>query len=89
VVNRAKLESADLKDKYEWVFGDADHCETCSRLNGLVATAKEWTISGIKPQSPPNENLDCKGFNCQCKLVPTTKRRSTKVLDTLLTIGAR
>jgi hypothetical protein len=88
VVNQAKLETADLKDKYEWIYGDTQHCDTCSQLNGLVATAKEWEIAGIKPQSPPNDRLSCGGWKCQCKLEPTTKRRSPKVLDTLLTIGA-
>jgi len=88
VANQAKLETAELKDKYIWVYGDTEHCDTCARLNGLVATAKEWSIAGIKPQSPPNDRLDCGGWRCKCELKPTDKRRSTKVLDTLLTIGA-
>jgi hypothetical protein len=88
VVNQAKLETADLKDKYEWVYGDTEHCDTCAQLNGLVATAKEWEIAGIKPQSPPNDRLSCGGWRCKCELRPTDKRRSPKVLDTLLTIGA-
>ena len=89
VVNQAKLATAGLKDKYEWIYGDTEHCDTCADLNGLVATAKEWEISGIKPQNPPNGNLSCGGWKCQCRLQPTTKRRSTKVLDTLLTIGMK
>ena len=88
VVNRAKLETAELKDKYEWVYGDTDHCDTCERLNGLVATAKEWSIAGIQPQNPPNGRLDCGGWRCKCQLRPTDRRRTPKVLDTLLTIGA-
>lgn len=89
VVNIAKLATAKLKDKFEWIYGDTEHCDTCAQLNGLVATAKEWEISGIKPQNPPNDNLSCGGWKCQCKLQPTTKRRSPKVLDTLLTLGMK
>lgn len=87
VVNQSKIATADLKDKYEWIYGDTKHCLTCEKLNGLVATAKEWEIAGIYPQRPPNDNLSCGGWNCKCVLMPTTKRRSPKVLDTLLNIG--
>ena len=89
VVNQSKLATADGKDRYEWVYGDTDHCETCASLNGLVATAKEWDISGFKPQSAPNDMLTCGGWKCQCRLEPTDKRRSPKVLDTLLNLGVR
>jgi hypothetical protein len=74
--------------KLQWIYGDADHCETCSELNGLVAYAKEWEISKLKPQNAPNSFLECGGWRCACKLEPTDRRRSPKVLDTLLTIGA-
>jgi hypothetical protein len=66
-----------------WLMGDAEHCTTCLALNGIVATAKEWEISGWKPQG---QDLACNGYNCKCKRIPTNKRRSPKALDTLMNI---
>jgi hypothetical protein len=60
----------------EWIFGDTDHCDTCQSLNGLVARASEWDALGVKPQSAPNNKLQCQGWRCQCTLSPTDKRRS-------------
>lgn len=88
VVNRAKLCTADAKDKLMWRLGaSGEHCETCSKLDGVVAYAREWETAGIRPQSPPNPNLECSGWNCKCELVPTKQRRSPKVLNTLMNIG--
>lgn len=88
VVNQAKLITAGAKDKLEWIYGDTDHCGTCEALNGLVATRSEWEQSNFHPQRPPNPMLECEGWRCQCRLEPTTKRKSPKVLDTLLNLGA-
>ena len=84
----ARLIALETGGKLQWVYGDADHCDTCSELNGLVAYATEWEISELKPQNAPNKFLLCGGWRCACRLVPTKRRRSPKVLDTLLTIGA-
>lgn len=86
VVNRAKLCTADAKDKLIWVFGDADHCTTCEALNGIVAYAKEWEQLNVHPQQPKNPLLECGGWNCKCRLQPTNKRRSPKAFDTILNI---
>jgi hypothetical protein len=67
-----------------WHYGEAEHCNTCLSLNGIVASAKEWTASGLKPKS---EMLDCKGYNCKCELVPTKQRRSPKAADRILAIS--
>lgn len=67
-----------------WEYGDADHCDTCRSLNGIVASAKEWEVSGLRPQG---DMLDCHGYNCKCTLTPTKKRRSPKALDALITIA--
>lgn len=56
-----------------WQVGETEHCDTCLKLNGTVASAKDWTLSGWQPQS---RDLDCHGYNCQCTLTPTTQRRS-------------
>jgi hypothetical protein len=59
-----------------WIYGDTDHCTTCLSLNGIVARASEWDALGIKPQSAPNNKLECGGWKCQCSLQSTDKRRS-------------
>lgn len=87
VVNQARLETADSKDRFEWVYGEAEHCETCAALNGIVAFGWEWEQSGFHPQQPPNPLLDCGGWRCQCSLEPTDRRRSPKALDTLMNLA--
>lgn len=56
-----------------WEYGDAEHCNTCLSLNGIVARASEWDTLGVKPQG---DMLQCGGWNCKCALVSTDKRRS-------------
>lgn len=87
VVNQSILATAEPKDKYEWIYGDTQHCTTCEALNGLVASAAEWEQSGFRPQSPPNDMLECGGWRCQCRLEPTDRRRSPDVLTRLLDIA--
>jgi hypothetical protein len=90
VVNQAVLITASGKDRLVWRLGGTEeHCVTCSALDGVVAFAREWETAGIKPQSPPNPNLDCGGWRCDCSLEPTDQRRSPKALDVLLNIGVR
>ena len=87
VVNQSKLATAEPTDKFEWIYGDTEHCSTCEQLNGLVARAGEWEQSGLHPQQPPNGLLTCGGWRCQCKLEPTDKRRTANVLTRLLDIA--
>jgi hypothetical protein len=56
-----------------WEYGDAEHCNTCLSLNGIVARADEWDTLGVKPQG---DMLECGGWNCKCALVSTDRRRS-------------
>ena len=87
VVNRAKAHFG-RKIKLEWMLGATEeHCETCNRLNGLVAYAEEWQTARIFPQNPPNSMLECGGWRCGCTLEITDKRRSPDVLGTLLDIA--
>lgn len=72
-----------------WRYGDAEHCETCQSLNGIVARASEWEALGVHPQQPPNELIECGGWRCQCSLEPTDKRRSPKAFDTIMNIVSR
>ena len=69
-----------------WVYGEAEHCEQCNSLNGIVASAKEWDELGVQPQNAPNNMIACGGWNCQCSLTPTDKRRSPKAYDTILNV---
>ena len=70
----------------EWVYGEAEHCETCLSLNGIVARASVWDELGVKPQQPPNDILECGGWNCKCSLQPTDKRQSPKAYETIMNI---
>lgn len=73
VVNEAQVTTAPGK-RYEWQYGDTkQHCGTCLALHGVVATGDAWAASGVKPQSPPNPRLECGGWRCRCRLVPTDK----------------
>ena len=84
-LNQAKIYCAKDNQKYEWIYTpDKDHCRTCLSLNGIVAYAREWEESGLKPQG---HNLQCRGFLCGCDLVLTSKRRTSNALGTLLTIA--
>jgi len=59
--------------KLEWIYGDTRHCSTCLALHGKVKRASQWQASGILPQQPPNDMLECGGWRCQCHLEPTDK----------------
>jgi hypothetical protein len=65
----AKME---VPPKLVWRLGRTEeHCSTCAELNGTVATAQEWQLSGIRPQAAPNARLECGGWRCDCSLDPT------------------
>ena len=77
------------KGKLEWKLGQTEeHCTTCAALNGIVALAEEWEQSGIRPQNAPNEILECGGWQCDCSLDPTDKRKTNNALNRLLDIAA-
>lgn len=64
--------SADRNGMYEWVLGATEeHCRTCLRLNGQRHRLVTWNRRGLLPGS---QQLECKGFNCDCRLVKTTER---------------
>jgi len=77
---------SQLGGRLMWKEGDTvDKCETCVSLNGIVAFATEWELSGFKPQG---SNLICGGWNCGCELVPTDKRRSKNAWDRIMSVPA-
>lgn len=65
-IYNAGLVSADKNGLREWVLGNTEHCTDCKRLSGQKRRLSFWT-DHIMPQ---DQRLECKGFNCQCKLVP-------------------
>lgn len=85
-VSRANMTiQAQLGGRLMWKLGATEeHCATCAALNGIVAFATEWELSGVRPQSAPNERLECRGFRCDCSLEPTEKRRSPKAWDRIM-----
>lgn len=85
--NRAnQILAATFGERMIWIYGDTDHCETCERLNGIVAFAREWESLGVSPQNPPNPVLQCGGWRCQCRLEPTDRRRSPNAFATIMNI---
>jgi hypothetical protein len=70
--------------KLQWILGPTEHCSTCLALSQIVARASEWETSGFRPQG---DMLVCGGFNCQCSLIPTDRRRSPDALTRLLDIA--
>lgn len=84
IVNEARIMTAEAGQKLVWVFGDTDHCETCMELNGIVAFASEWSVAGVKPQSAPNDNLQCGGWRCKCSLEPTDQRHTKDAFGKIL-----
>lgn len=62
--------SADKNAMYRWDLSNADHCDTCKRLNGQVHRLKDWIDRDLRPKS---SKLDCK-MGCKCTLTKTSGR---------------
>lgn len=70
VFNQAKA-MAGRDQKLMWVRGMTKQpCRDALKLNGRVYRASTWAKHNILPQSI---DLECRGFNCQCKLVATNE----------------
>jgi hypothetical protein len=83
-----RLIASNMGNKLVWREGGTiDKCPTCLALNGIVAFATEWDQSGFRPQSAPNNLLECQGWHCLCSLEVTEKRRSPNALSRLLDIA--
>jgi len=75
-VYNTALASAKSDPKLEWTLGKTEkHCGSCSKLHGKVKRAS-WWAEHVMPQSPPNPNLECQGWHCDCSLNPTDKPMS-------------
>jgi hypothetical protein len=64
------LFSANRNAMYEFVMGNTEHCKTCLRLSGQRHRLKEWRKRNLMPKS---SLLECKGYNCACRLVRTSE----------------
>lgn len=63
------LASADANGVYEWVLGATkEHCVTCATMAGQTHRLKDYQRKDILPQG---DTLECKGFNCACRLQKT------------------
>jgi len=70
-----------------WVLGETEqHCPECNALNGIVAFASEWDELGVYPKNPPNDNLTCGGWRCDCSRVATDKKRSRNAYNRIKAI---
>jgi len=55
--------------KMVWYLGRTEkHCTDCLTYEGRVYRASTWRAAGAMPQS---RRLECGGWNCDCRLVPT------------------
>jgi len=72
-----------------WMEGDTEKkCSTCLALDGLIASARDWMESGLHPQMAPNEYLECGGWKCQCRLLPTLETADANAAQRLSQIAA-
>jgi len=72
--NEARIRGAAMAcadQKAEWQLGQSEHCSTCSFYAGKVYRLSTWNNNGVLPRTSV---LECRGFNCKCDLVPTSKR---------------
>jgi hypothetical protein len=85
---------AEVEERLQWQMGGMEeHCDICQQLNMIVARASEWQALGVQPQMGPNPALQphdglkgCGGWNCGCRLLPTTQRRTPKAFETIMNI---
>lgn len=67
IKNRALL-TLQQNPPLTWQLGATEeHCESCAYANGKTYRAAVWARWGWAPQS---QALECKGFNCDCSLLP-------------------
>ena len=73
VATRARL-MACADQKGEWVVGPTkEHCDTCASMSGKVKRFSHWKERGPHPRHPPNDTIQCQGWQCLCEILPTDK----------------
>lgn len=72
--------SARANMMVEWVLGTTEeHCDSCLALDGQRHRMKTFQRAGFLPQSNGHKELICKGYHCDCKLLPTTGKARGKL----------
>ena len=85
--NATSLITLNNGGREEWVLGATEqHCPECAALNGIVAFANEWEELGVRPKNPPNDNLTCGGWRCDCERRATDKKRSRNAYNRIKAI---
>lgn len=77
------LEAANNDPKLMWNLGIAEHCASCVKLSGKTKRASYWAERDIHPQQPPNDKLECGGWECKCFFTPTDEPLSRGPLPRL------
>lgn len=80
--NQARVMACADK-KLRWTLGRAEHCSSCVKLDGKVKRASYWYDNGIIPRVLGAPYLECRGYRCQCSLVPTDEPLSKGPLPKL------
>lgn len=72
--------SGDKNAMLTWVLGQTEkHCRTCLAANGQIHRRLAYMKSGIYPRS---DKLECRGFHCDCALIPTPGEKARGRLPT-------
>jgi hypothetical protein len=59
--------------RFVWLLGATEeHCTDCLLFEGTVLTQSEWA----RLPSPQSHELECGGWNCDCRLVMTPAERT-------------
>jgi hypothetical protein len=71
-IHQQGIVQADKAGMRKWKLGATEqHCVTCLGLNGQVHRMETWQRAGLLPGV---DKLDCKGYNCDCRLDKTTEK---------------
>jgi hypothetical protein len=74
------LAYAAKDQKLRWTLHPAEHCKSCTRLNGKVKRASYWIEHDVFPKNW--NKLACRG-GCHCSLEPTSDPLSKGPLPSL------
>ena len=72
VASQARV-MACTDQKLIWTLGPTENCKSCKKLAGKVKRNSWWQDNGILPRVHDAWYLDCKGFRCECQILPTDK----------------
>jgi predicted secreted protein len=71
---QAAITSVNGKQIVRWQIGHTDErCDTCVGLDGVAHTRKWFADRGYFPATPGAEGLICRGYRCDCQLLPVKR----------------